>query len=132
MELLARWVVIAFSLFVANWIVPGIRVEGDAWAAYAVTAAVLGLINAFLRPLLRLLTCSLIIVTLGLFLLIINGFTLWLASQIAVNWFHTGFYVEGFWAAFWGALIVSVVSLLLSVVLGDKKKKERRRIHHQN
>jgi len=126
MQILIRWLIIGLSLFVANWVVPGIEVAGDAWVAYAVTAAVLGLVNAFLRPLLQLLTCGLIIATLGFFLLIINGLTLWLASVIARDWFGVGFYVDGFWAAFWGALIVSLVSMILSGVFREKELKRRR------
>ncbi len=114
MRLLIRWVIVAFSLFVAAWLVPGIRVEGNAWLIYAVMAVILGLINAVVRPILTLLTCSLVIFTLGLFVLVINALTLWLASSIAVNWFHVGFYVDGFWSAFLGALIVSIVSVILS------------------
>ncbi len=126
MKWLFRWAITAFSLFVAAWIVPGIRVEGNAWLAYAVTAIILSLINLYLKPLLKLLSCSLIILTLGIFLLVINGFALWLASKIAVGWFHIGFYVDGFWAAFWGGLIVGFVSLVLSVLV----KEDRRTANH--
>ena len=122
MKLLLRWVIIAFSLFVAAWIVPGIRVEGNAWLIYAVMAVILGLVNAVVRPLLKLLTCSFIILTLGLFVLVINGLTLWLASSIAVNWFHVGFNVDGFWSAFLGALIVSIVSIILSAFIKEPDK----------
>ncbi|HEX7344889.1 MAG TPA: phage holin family protein [bacterium] len=123
MKWLFRWAITAFSLFVAAWIVPGIRVEGDAWLAYAVTAAILSLVNIYLKPLLKLLSCSLIILTLGLFLLVINGFALWLTSAVAVNWFHIGFYVDGFWAAFWGGLIVGFISLVLSVMLKERESR---------
>lgn len=116
MNLLIRWVIASLSLFVAAWLVPGIHVEGNAWTAYAVMAVILGLINAVIRPILKLLSIPLIILTLGLFLLVINGITLWLASKIAVNWFHVGFYVDGFWSAFLGALIVSIVSIILSAL----------------
>ncbi len=122
MKLILRWVIIAFSLFVAAWLVPGIRVEGNAWLIYAVMAVILGLVNAVVRPLLKLLTCSFIILTLGLFVLVINGLTLWLASSIAVNWFHVGFYVDGFWSAFLGALIVSIVSIILSAFIKEPDK----------
>ena len=116
MNLLVRWGIVSFSLFIAAWLVPGIRVEGNAWAVYAVMAVILGLINAVIRPILRLLSLPLIILSLGLFLLIINGITLWLASAIAVHWFHVGFYVHGFWSALLGALIVSIVSVILSAL----------------
>jgi putative membrane protein len=84
-------------------------------------AIILGLVNAIVRPLLKLLSCPLVILTMGLFVLVINGATLWLASYMAVNWFHVGFYVDGFWAAFWGALVVSLVSMALTAVVREEK-----------
>jgi putative membrane protein len=125
-KLVIRWLINFLALFVAAWLVPGITVDGGGgWTVFAIMAIILSLVNAILRPLLKLLTCPLIILTLGLFTLVINGFTLWLSSWIAVNWFHVGFYVDGFWAAFWGALVVSIVSLILSAVLTDKGEKRR-------
>jgi putative membrane protein len=120
MRLLIRWLVAALALFLAAWIVPGIRVEPNAWWVFAVMAVVLGLVNAIIRPVLKLLSCGLIILTLGLFSLVVNALTLWLASTIAVNWFHVGFRVDGFWPAFWGALIVSVATVILSALFRDR------------
>ncbi|MCK4977754.1 MAG: phage holin family protein [Anaerolineales bacterium] len=120
MRLLLRWLIIVVSLVVAALVVPGIHVEGsEAWIAYSVMAIVLGLVNALIRPILKILSCGCVIATLGLFLLVINAFTLWLSSWIAVNLLGIGFYIESFWAAFLGALIVSMVSFLLSLVLID-------------
>ena len=121
MKLLRRWAIASLALFLAAWLVPGIRVEGSAWLVYAVMAIILGFINAIIRPILKFLSCGLIIITLGLFVLVINGLTLWLASAIAVNWFHVGFYVDGFWSAFFGALIVSIVSVILSFLIKKEK-----------
>lgn len=126
MRLIIRWAIIAFSLFVAAWLVPGIRVEGNAWVIFTLMAVILGLVNAVVRPILTLLTCSLVILTLGLFVLVINALTLWLASSIAVNWFHVGFYVDGFWSAFLGALIVSIVSVILSAAVRDERRMAQR------
>ena len=120
MKLLIRWVIASLALFAAVWLVPGIRVAGNAWIVYAVMAVILGLVNAAVRPVLKFLTCPLIILTLGLFTLVINGLTLWLSSSIAVHWFHVGFYVRGFWAAFWGALIVSIATVIMSALFKDK------------
>jgi putative membrane protein len=120
MKLLLRWLIIVVSLVVAAWLVPGIHVVGtEAWLAYGVMAIVLGLVNAIIRPILKLLSCGCIIATLGLFLLVINAFTLWLSSWIAVNILRIGFYIDSFWSAFLGALIVSTVSFLLSIILID-------------
>jgi putative membrane protein len=123
MKLLIRWVIVSLALFAAAWLVPGIRVEGTAWQVYVVMAVILGLVNAVVRPLLKFLSCPLIILTLGLFVLVINGLTLWLASTIAVNWLGIGFYVDGFWSAFWGALIVSIVSVILSALVREDADK---------
>jgi len=123
MKLLIRWLITSVSLFVAAWLVPGIRVEPNGWATFAVMAVILGLLNATVRPLLKLLSCPLIILTLGLFVVVVNGLTLWLASAIAVGWFHVGFHVDGFWPAFLGALIVSVVSVILNAVVSEEAEK---------
>lgn len=119
MKLLLRWIITSFSLFVAAWLVPGIRVGGGGWTVFAVMAVILGLVNAVIRPLLKLLSCPLILLTLGLFVLVINGITLWLASAIAVNFFHVGFYVDGFLPAILGALVVSIVSVILTMLLRE-------------
>lgn len=125
MKLLLRWIIVSLSLFVAAWLVPGIRIDGNAWIVFGATAVILGLVNAFVRPVLTFLSCPLIILTLGLFILVINGLTLWLASAIAVNWFGIGFYVDGFWPAFWGALISSVVSVILSALIKEETRPHR-------
>lgn len=123
MNLLIRWAVTSLALFAAAWLVPGIRIDGNAWVIYIATAIILGLVNALIRPLLTLLTCPLILLTLGLFTFIINALMLWLTSYMAVNFFGLGFYVDDFWAAFLGSIVVSVVSIILSAVLTDEKKK---------
>jgi len=120
MKLLLRWAITSLSLFVAAWLVPGIRVEREGWTIFAAMAVILGLVNAIIRPLLKLLSCPLIILTLGVFVLVINAISLWLASAIAVQWFHVGFHVDGFWAAFLGSLIVSIVSVLLNALLREE------------
>lgn len=119
MRLLFRWLVVSVSLFVAARVVPGIHAARNSWTLFVIMAAILGLVNAVVRPVLKLLSCPLIILTLGLFLLVINGLTLWLASSIAVNWLHVGFYVRGFWPAFWGALLVSLISVAANLIFGE-------------
>jgi putative membrane protein len=109
------------ALVAAVWIVPAIQVEGTAWVAYGVMTVILGLVNAIVRPVLKFLSCQLIIVTLGLFVLVINGAALWLSAWIA-NQFGIGFHVDGFWAALLGAIIVSVVSILLSALVKEDDK----------
>ena len=126
MKLIIRWAIGAFSLFVAAWAVTGIRVDdGGGWVVYAAMAVIMGLVNAFVRPLLKLLTCPLILLTLGLFTLVINALTLLLSAWVANTVFQVGFYVDGFWPAFWGALIVSVVSVVLNVFIKDDDKTDK-------
>lgn len=127
MRILLHWLITAAALVVAVAVVPGISVGGRGLVAVAVTAAVLGLINAFLRPLLRLLGCGFIVLTLGLFLLVINAFTLWLAARITSDVFDLSFHVNGFWPALLGGIIVSVVSWLLWLMFpGEKKRRDSR------
>ena len=118
-KLLVRWLISALALLAAAWLVPGIRVDGNAWVAYAGMAVVLGLVNAVIRPLLKLLTCPLILLTLGLFVLVVNAVTLLIAARVAAA-VGIGFHVEGFLPAFLGALIVSIVTVILSAVVSDK------------
>jgi len=123
MKLLLRWLITAVALGVAVAIVPGIRVESDrAWLTVAAMAIILGLVNAFVRPLLKLLSCPLILLTLGLVLLVINAVSLWLAAKAAAL-LGVPFTIDTFWHAFLGRLIISVVSFILSHFLIDDRER---------
>jgi putative membrane protein len=117
-----RWVINAIALYLAIFLLDGRGLEftGD-WVSIIWLALIFGLVNAFLRPLLALLTCPLIILTLGLFTLLINTFLFWLTGQIGQA-FNLGLTVEGFWPAFLGGLVVSVVSIIMSMFLRDERK----------
>ena len=119
MKILVRWITASAALFAAAYLVPGIRVEEpSAWTIYVVMALVLGLVNAFLRPLLKVLSCPLIILTLGFFVLIVNGISFLIAARIAEA-MGIGFYVDGYWPAFLGALIVSVITVFFNLFIKD-------------
>lgn len=120
-----RWLVTAAALIVAVLIVPGIEVSGRGWIAVLVMAAILALINTFVRPLLAVLSCGCIVLTLGLFLLVLNAFTLWLSAYITTEVFGLGFAVDGFWPAFFGGLIVSIVSFFINLLLPDEWTQDR-------
>jgi putative membrane protein len=120
MKLLIRWVITSLALFAAAYLVPGIRVEGNAWIVYAVMAIILGLVNAVVRPLLKLLTCPLIILTLGLFTLVVNALSFLVASWLA-QLVDIGFVVDDFWAALLGSLIVSAVTVVLSALVKEEE-----------
>lgn len=128
MKFIIKWFIIAVSLFVAAWIVPGIRVEGDtAWIIYSVMALILGLVNALIRPILKTLSCGFILITMGLFVFVINAATFLLSAQIAQRWFNIGFYVDNFGSALLGSIIVSIISVILSNLLKDDRKKSSAR-----
>src|SRR4051794_26150575 len=105
----------AAALWVATRIVPGVSYSGG-WGPFFAVALVFGIINATLRPMLKLLTCPLILLTLGLFALVVNGLMLWLTASLSDS-LGLGFHVRGFWAAFFGGLVVSVVSTLISIAV---------------
>lgn len=118
MRLLARWVVSSIALAVAAWLVPGVSVEGSMGiVSVAVMAVLLGLLNATLRPLLAFLGCGFVAITLGIGMLFINALVFWAAGALA-----PGFVVDGYWPAFFGSLIVSVVSWALSFLVPDKSE----------
>jgi putative membrane protein len=120
-KLFIRWVIIAISLVVAAWLIPGITIsDTNGWIAVGVMAAVLGLVNAIIRPILAFFSCGCIVLTMGLFMLVINAITLWLSSWIATNFLGVGFYVDGFWPALFGSIVVSLVSFFLSMFLIDE------------
>jgi len=108
-EFFIRWFVTAVAVFVAAWIVPGIDYSNFTGLAFA--SLLLGIINAMVRPVLLILCLPLILVTMGLFILVLNALLLWLVSGILPG---SSFTVSGFWAAFWGGLVISIVSWLLS------------------
>jgi putative membrane protein len=122
--LLIRWLINTLALYLAVRVVPGVNYRGGA-TGLVVVAAIFGLVNATLRPLLALLTCPLVLGTLGLFLFVINAMLLlltgWLSSRFAL-----GFTVAGFWPAFWAGLLISIVSLFLSIMVGEKEVKVTR------
>ena len=117
MRFLIRLLINAAALWIATRLVSGITASSDP-ATFLAVALVFGLLNALVAPLLRMLTCPLMILTLGLFTFVINAVILLLTSAVAGR-FGLGFHVAGFWSAFWGALVVSVVSVLLSIFVRE-------------
>jgi putative membrane protein len=114
---LIRAVIVALGLWVATTWVPGLRIDSPQTLLLA--GVLLGLVNAVIRPIAILLTLPMTLLTLGLFLLVIN------AGMVAlVSWMLPGMFLSGFWAAFWSALIVSVVSMIGSWFIGPKGRFE--------
>ena len=114
MRLLLVWVLNAIALLGVAYIYPGVQVQD--WKSAAIAALVLGLVNTLVKPILVLLTLPVTILTLGLFLLVINALLFWGVAQLL-----EGFHVSGFWAALLGAILYSVIGWLLSKMLPDRK-----------
>src|SRR5689334_19753049 len=114
MALLVVWLINAVSLIAVAYLLPGISVDGFVTALVA--ALILGLVNTVIRPLLVLLTLPVTLLTLGLFIFVINGLLFWLVGS-----FLKGFHVAGFWSAFFGAIVYSIISWALSALLLRKR-----------
>jgi len=121
MHLVVRWLINAIALLAAAFVVPGIHLSGSGrpgyneWVTLAIVAAIFGIINAIIRPVVVLLTLPLTIVTLGLFIFVVNALMLMLTGRLA-HAFHLGFRVDGFAAALLGALVIAVVNFILGRV----------------
>ena len=114
MRLLLVWVLNAIALLGVAYIYPGVQVQD--WKSAAIAALVLGLVNTLVKPLLVLLTLPVTILTLGLFLVVLNALLFWGVAEIL-----PGFNVNGFWAAVLGAILYSVIGWLLSKLIPDPK-----------
>jgi putative membrane protein len=123
MRFLLRLLATAAALWVAVLLVPGITFTGT-WIGMLVVALVFGLVNAVIRPILKILTCPLVVLTLGLFVFVLNALMLWIASEISQA-LGIGFDVDGFWAALIGALIVGLVSTVLNLLVGARERGGR-------
>jgi len=114
MRLLLVWVLNAIALLAVAYLYPGVQVQD--WKSAAIAALVLGLVNTLVKPILVLLTLPVTILTLGLFLLVLNALLFWGVSEVV-----SGFHVNGFWAAVIGALLYSAIGWLLSKLLPDRR-----------
>jgi putative membrane protein len=128
MRFLLRLVVNAAALAIATWILSGMTLTGSSTTSKIITllivALIFGVLNAIVKPLFALFTAPLILLTLGLFLIVINACMLLLTSWLA-GLFDLGWEVDGFWTAVLGAIIISIVSFLLNVFLPDPDDRRR-------
>jgi putative membrane protein len=124
---LLRTAATAIGLWVATALIPGITVTAGGWS-YALTlfavAIIFGLVNAVLKPIIKVLGCLFYLVTLWLIAFVVNALLFLLVSGLA-GLLQLPFHVDGFWSAFWGAIIVSVVSWAITVVLPDSDSRQR-------
>ena len=125
MDRLLQVLVNAAALYVAVLIVPGLEfTEGGEWWKFLLVAVAFSLLNSFLRPILRILTFPITIVTMGLFLLVINAAMLLLTGAISEQ-LQLGFTVADFWAALLGSIVISIVGWILSMVVGASRMPAR-------
>jgi putative membrane protein len=120
-RLIFRWLIIAVAVWLAILVVPGINASPSDYLTVAGIALILGLLNAVVRPILKLLSCPLIVLTLGLFVLVLNALMFWLAGYLG-SAFGLGFTVDGFWPALLGSLVVSIVSAVLNLLVKDDRE----------
>jgi putative membrane protein len=123
-KFIIRWAINALALYIAARLIPGVDLDPNDYVSFIWLALIFGLLNALVRPLLALLTCPLIILTLGLGTLILNTVMLYLTAWVA-GLFNIGFTLSGFWPAFLGALVISLVSVVLSLVIKDGGKRRK-------
>ena len=128
MGIFIRWLILTIAILIASYLVDGIRVSGFFSAFFA--AAILGILNAFFRPILFILTLPLNVLTLGLFTFVINAVLLMMASGVI-----SGFEIHGFWSAVFGSLLMSLVSWLLTSFINEQGRWEyikTKRIDHND
>lgn len=118
-----RWLVTTLAVAVAS-VLPGI--QSDSLFSLAGVALLLGIVNALVRPVLLLLSLPLILFTMGLFVLVLNALMLWMVSSVV-----PGFFIEGFWSAFFGAILISLVSWILSAFFRGSDGKVHVLTHHE-
>ena len=127
MRFLLRVLVSAAALGVATWAVSGITLPAaSGWSkagTLLVVALIFGIINATLKPLIKVVGCAFYVLTLGLAALVVNGLLLWLTSWVAGK-LSLPFHISGFWAAFWGAIIVGLVSWVLNLFIRDERSED--------
>ena len=129
MRFVLRVLITAVAMLVATWLLAGIEITASTTArkiaTLVVVALIFGVINAVLKPIVKVVGCVFYILTLGLIGLVVNGLLLWLTSWVAGK-LKLPFHITGFWPAFWGAIIIGVVSWLLSILLGEKRHPEEK------
>jgi putative membrane protein len=120
-KLIIRWLIIAVAVWLAILIVPGIDANPSDYTTIVGFALILGLLNAVVRPVLKLLSCPLIVLTLGVFVLVLNALMFWLAGYVS-GALGLSFTVQGFWPALLGSLVVSIVSAVLNLLVKDDRE----------
>lgn len=118
MRFVAKWLVLTIACAVAVWLVPGIVPVGGGWVGPLFCALVLALLNATVKPLLQVLAIPVTVATLGIFYLVVNALVLELASWLSRNIFHAGIAIDSLFSAILGAIVISIVSMVVGGIVG--------------
>ncbi|MCF2621243.1 phage holin family protein [Collinsella tanakaei] len=123
MRFILNWLLISIAISVAAYIVPGIEPYGpaDPWLCFAFVGLFLGLVNSLVKPVITVISLPVTILTLGIFQLVVNSLMLELASWFSLNLLGAGIVINGFGAAFFGAIVISIVSAILNVATADAR-----------
>jgi putative membrane protein len=120
-RLIVRLIILMFSVWATVQIIPGLAFDGSIWALAGI-AIVVGAVNAFVRPILHFFSLPLTIVTLGLFALVVNALSFWLAIWIAgPRVLDLGLTTTGFWPTFWGAIVMSIIGAIVNFAFKDSR-----------
>ena len=125
MKFIIRWLVTAVAVAAAVWLIPGIQIFGgtNAVLAIAIASLALALVNMVVKPVVQVLSCPLVILTLGLFYLVINAAMLELAAWLSTSIFQMGIYIDGFGSAVLGSIVISIVSMIVNgLIKGDEQR----------
>jgi putative membrane protein len=118
-RMVLQWLITSLAIFAAFKVVEGIRFEGNGWEI-GIVAMIYSIINVLIRPILTFVSCSMIVLTLGLFTFVINAGLLLLTSNFATS-LGINFHVDTFWAALWGSVVISLVSFVLNLFAGENQ-----------
>lgn len=121
-EFIIRAIINAIAIAIAAYIIPGIEVTNDI-VPLLIVGAIITITNALIKPILTLLTCPFILITLGLFILVVNGLVLQAAAYFAGD----AFIINGFWPAFWGGIIMAIVNMILEGAFGLRETEAKQK-----
>lgn len=127
-DFLIRVIINAIAIYITAWLLPGITVVNNELGTLLLLGLIFGLVNAFIRPLVKFLTCPLVILTMGLFVFVINGCMLSLAASVSGE----RLMVENFWWAMLGGVLMAAVGMVLEYVMGVERGKGRKRAKSKN
>lgn len=124
MRIIVVWLITAVAVAAAVWLVPGLAILGEnSTLSIGILAVILAFLNAFIKPILKIISLPITFLTLGLFALVINVIVLYLTAWVGNGLFATGFFIESFWSALFASIVISLVTALLNAITGVKDNR---------